>query len=61
MKDGKSWCASIFAGVLAIAITLSVLAVMRKRGLHEEWMLLVGLLVGFIGADRIRAAVLGAW
>ncbi|SUW63281.1 phage holin, lambda family [Buttiauxella agrestis] len=61
LKDGKGWCASTFAGVLAIAITLSVLAVMRKTGLHEEWMPLVGMLVGFIGADRIRAAVVGAW
>ncbi|HDR2353291.1 TPA: phage holin family protein [Enterobacter roggenkampii] len=61
LKDGKGWAASIFAGLLAIAITLSVLAVMRKTGLHEEWMPIVGMLVGFIGADRIRAAVLGAW
>jgi hypothetical protein len=51
----------LFGGVLAVLITLSVLAVMRKSGLHEEWMPLVGLVVGFVGADRIRAAVLDAW
>lgn len=60
-KDGKGWCASLFAAVLAVVITLSVLAVMRKTGLHEEWMPLVGMIVGFVGADRIRTAVLGAW
>ncbi|ELD3428712.1 MULTISPECIES: phage holin family protein [Enterobacter] len=61
LKDGAGWSASIFAAFLAIAITLSILAVMRKTGLHEEWMPIVGMLVGFVGADRIRAAVLGAW
>ncbi|SAF46381.1 phage holin family protein [Enterobacter kobei] len=61
LKDGAGWAASIFAAFLAIGITLSILAVMRKTGLHEEWMPIVGMLVGFIGADRIRAAVLGAW
>ena len=61
LKDGRGWCASLFGGFLAILITLSTLAVMKKTGLHEEWMPLVGLLVGFVGADRIRAAVLGAW
>lgn len=61
LKDGAGWAASIFAAFLAIAITLSILAVMRKTGLHEEWMPIVGMLVGFVGADRIRAAVLGAW
>lgn len=60
-KDGKGWCASLFAAILAVVITLSVLAVMRKTGLHEEWMPLVGMLVGFVGADRIRTVVLGAW
>lgn len=61
LKDGKGWCSSLFAAVLAIVITLSVLAVMHKTGLHEEWMPLVGMIVGFVGADRIRSAVLGAW
>lgn len=61
LKDGKGWCASFFASFLAVVITLSILAVMRKTGLHEEWMPLVGMLVGFVGADRIRSAILGAW
>lgn len=61
LKDGRGWCSSIFGSVLAALITISVLAVMRKTGLHEEWMPLVGLAVGFIGADRIRAAALAAW
>lgn len=61
LKDGRGWVSSLFGGVLAVLITLSVLAVMRKSGLHEEWMPLVGLVVGFVGADRIRAAVLDAW
>jgi lambda family phage holin len=60
-KDKHGWLSSIFGGVLATIITLSILAVMKKTGLHEEWMPIVGLLVGFVGADRIRAAVLGAW
>lgn len=61
LKDGRGWASSLFGAALAVLITLSVLAVMRKTGLHEEWMPLVGLVVGFVGADRIRAAVLGAW
>lgn len=61
VKDGRGWCSSLFGAALAVLITVSVLAVMRKTGLHEEWMPLVGLAVGFVGADRIRAAVLGAW
>lgn len=61
LKDGAGWLHSIGAGILAVLITLGVLAVMKKTGLHEEWMPLVGMLVGFIGADRIRAAVIGAW
>lgn len=61
LRDGRGWCSSIFGSVLAALITLSLLAVMRKTGLHEEWMPLVGLLVGCVGADRIRAAVLAAW
>ncbi|MDK9356737.1 phage holin family protein [Lelliottia wanjuensis] len=61
LKDGRAWCSSLFGAALAVLITLSILTVMRKTGLHEEWMPIVGLAVGFIGADRIRAAVLGAW
>lgn len=61
LKDGRGWCSSLFGGALAVLITLGVLAIMRKTGLHEEWMPLVGLMVGFVGADRIRAAVLDAW
>lgn len=61
LKDGRGWCLSLFGASLAVIITLSALAVMRKTGLHEEWMPIVGLIVGFVGADRIRAAVLGAW
>ncbi|WP_336284193.1 phage holin family protein [Citrobacter arsenatis] len=61
LKDGLGWIHSLFGAALAVLITLSVLAMMRKTGLHDEWMPLVGLVVGFVGADRIRAAVLGAW
>lgn len=61
LKDGRGWVSSLFGASLAVVITISILAVMRKTGLHEEWMPLVGLAVGFVGADRIRAAVLAAW
>lgn len=61
LSDKHGWASSLFGGVLAAIITLSILAVMKKTGLHEEWMPVVGLVVGFVGADRIRAAILGAW
>lgn len=61
LKDGRGWCSSLFGGVLAVLFTLSILAVMQKTGLHEAWMPLVGLLIGCVGADRIRAAIIGAW
>lgn len=61
LRDGRGWLWSIFGAVLSVLITLSVLAVMRNTGLHEEWMPVIGLAIGFIGADRIRAAILRLW
>lgn len=61
LSDGRGWIHSIFGAVLAVLITLSLLAVMKLAGWHEEWMPLIGMLVGFVGADRIRSAILGAW
>jgi lambda family phage holin len=61
LRDGYGWLHSLFGAVLAIIITLSLLALMRLAGWHEEWMPIVGMIVGFIGADRIRVAVLNAW
>lgn len=61
LTDKHGWCSSLFGALLATIITLSILAVMKKTGLHDEWMPVVGLVVGFVGADRIRSAVLGGW
>lgn len=36
--DKHGWWSSLFGGLLATIITLSILAVMKKTGLHEEWM-----------------------
>lgn len=58
MKDKHSWRASFFGGILSTIIAVSVLAVVQKIGLNTEWIPVIGLLVGFIGADRIRVLIL---
>lgn len=61
LRDGRGWLWSLFGAILAVLITLSALAVMRNTGLHEEWIPIIRVAVGFIGADRIRVAIHSVW
>lgn len=61
MKDRLRARVAVCDGVLCIIITLSLLAVMKLAGLHEEWMPVIGMGVGFIGVERIRQAIINGW
>lgn len=61
LGDGHKWIESILAGMVAVVATLSIIAAMHAGGLHESWWPAMGMLVGFIGVDRIKSAIRGAW
>ncbi|EEO9371570.1 phage holin family protein [Salmonella bongori] len=61
LKDGNGWLSSLFLSFLAVLITLILLEIMKITGFHEDWMPGVGMIIGVVGADRIRMAILGAW
>ncbi|MNB60001.1 hypothetical protein D3C81_31950 [compost metagenome] len=61
LGDGHRWIESIATGFVAVFVSLGLIAVMHKSGMHEEWMPVVGMLVGIVGVDRIKTAVRGAW
>lgn len=59
--DGKGWGRSIFGGIICVFIAIALVAVLKISGMHSSWLPIVGVFVGFIGAERIRDAILGAW
>ncbi|WP_114195623.1 phage holin family protein [Edaphovirga cremea] len=61
LNDGKSWARSIFGGIICVIIAFAVLEVMKSSGIQGNWLPVVGIFVGFIGAERFRDGVLNAW
>jgi|SRR5471030_1214075 len=61
LQDGLKKSKAFLDACACVLITLAVVAVMKFGGMHSSWMPLIGVLVGFIGALRIREAILGAW
>ena len=61
LNDGKSWARSIFGGIICVIIAFAVLQVMESSGIQGNWLPVVGIFVGFIGAERFRDGVLNAW
>ncbi|WP_343529292.1 phage holin family protein [Yokenella regensburgei] len=61
LRDGKGWLFSIFAAVLGAVMAISIIVGLKEAGVHTKWLPVVGMIVGFIGADRIRATLLGMW
>lgn len=61
LSDGNGLARSSFGGVICVLISLGIVAVMQTGGVYQTWTPLAGIFVGFIGAERIRDAVLAAW
>lgn len=61
LAEGRRGSRLLTGGIVCVLITLAVVGAMRSSGLHAAWMPIIGILVGFIGADRIRDAILSAW
>lgn len=61
LMDGKSWARSSFGGLICVIIALGLIAALHAGGLYQSWWPLIGIFVGFIGAERIRDAILAAW
>lgn len=59
--EGNSLARSAFGGVICALISLAIMYAMRAGGVRQDWVPFVGIVVGFIGAERIRDAILGAW
>lgn len=61
MGDGHGWFDSIATGFVATALALSVISGMQTEGMHQAWMPVVGMVIGFIGIDRVKRAFRSAW
>jgi lambda family phage holin len=61
LAEGRRGFPLLVGGLVCVLTTLAVVAAMRSSGLHASWMPIVGIFVGFVGADRIRDAILSAW
>lgn len=60
-SDGRSIRESILHSIICVFITLAIIAILKMSGTHNSWMPGIGVVIGLIGAERIRSAVLGAW
>lgn len=61
LKDGAGWVESIAVSIISVVVALGLVAVMRSSGMNEDWMPIIGMMVSFIGVDRIRFAIRSAW
>lgn len=59
--DGNSLARSALGGVICVLISLGIVAAMQIGGVYQSWAPLVGIFVGFIGAERLRDAALAVW
>lgn len=61
MMDGHSLARSAFGGLICVIIVMALVLIVQLSGFFQLWMAFVGIFVGFIGAERIRDAILVAW
>ncbi|MFX2611933.1 phage holin family protein [Enterobacter mori] len=61
MMDGHSLARSAFGGLICVIIVMALVLIVQLSGMLQLWMAFVGIFVGFIGAERIRDALLVAW
>jgi hypothetical protein len=47
--------------IISVFCTLAFLAAFNQEGHHQLFLPLIGMVVGFIGAERMRNAVLNTW
>jgi hypothetical protein len=52
---------SIAVSIISVVVALGLVAVMRSSGMNEDWMPIIGMLVSFVGVDRIRFSIRSAW
>lgn len=57
-REGKGKAESFFSAIVATVFALSLLGVMHLAGLHENYIPIIGMIVGFYGADRIRSSII---
>lgn len=58
IRDGKRWLFSLMGGCVCALIALSLGGLLKHWGLPAEAAPAVGPLIGFIGADNLRAIIL---
>lgn len=47
--------------IICVFCTLAFLAAFNEEGHHQLFLPLIGIVVGFVGAERMRNAVLNTW
>jgi divalent metal cation (Fe/Co/Zn/Cd) transporter len=47
--------------VLSVFISLAIIAIMLNDSYHLHWLPIVGIVIGFIGPERICNSIIGAW
>lgn len=60
-KDGTGLRDSLEGAVVGMLITFSVLSAIQGDETHKYFINFIGLVIGFIGPERLRAAIVGAW
>lgn len=61
LSDGYPIRQSLLHSIICVFIALAIVAILKMSGTHNSWMPGIGVVIGLIGAVRIRNAVLGAW
>lgn len=60
-KDSHGWRDAMEGAGIAVLIAVSIFAAIKGDESYIAYKCAIGLLVGFIGSERIRAAIVGAW